>query len=77
MPTVPDARDGVQGDCHGHDGNRGFHEQDRDRQQRHIEDGEFIGIVGRTLPHWVWRWQTDADDGEGVRCPNQRRGEEE
>ena len=70
MPTVPDARVGMRGNCHGRDGDRGFHELDRDRRRRHVEDGEFIGIVGQMLPHWVWRWLTDADDGEGVRCPN-------
>ena len=66
MPTVPDARIGMRGNCHGHDGNRGFHELNHDRQQRHVKDGEFIGIVGRTLSHWVRQWRMDADNEEEV-----------
>ncbi len=33
MPTVLDVRVGVQGNCHGHDGDRGFQERDRDRRR--------------------------------------------
>jgi len=72
MPTVPDARVGVRGNCHGRDGDHGFHELDCDRRRRHVEDGEFIGIVGQMLPR-----RTDAYDGEEVRCPNRCGGQEE
>jgi len=65
-----DARVGVRGGCHKRDGDCKFHKRDRNRRQHHVEDGELIGIVGQMLPHWVWRWLTDADNGEGVRCPN-------